>query len=252
MLAGYTEDATKHLKALKALGLIENEVSTSKPEPLLDRLQRVFTAPGDLVLEPLGTAADLAAVALKSDRRFVTLLGGTDHDRKVAASCAVPRLKACVDGKDQALEEQLPSTKVVEGSYLPYAGGRGFVMAELGPIIATLSEGDDLPDLSEQAIAMSDSDLAAAILSSEGYLDDGTLAMYATSIAGAGRARFLGPAEFLTPEFASKIASEVRDGDIGPLTVFYFRSTDDLEEADFEGQLVLRRVPFDILRPEAI
>ena len=45
--AGYTEDATKHLKAMKELNLITTEASSAKPEHLMARLIDIFTGPDD-------------------------------------------------------------------------------------------------------------------------------------------------------------------------------------------------------------
>lgn len=81
---GWTEDATRHLKQLVARGLIDQGVMTAKPEALLARLLDVFTRPADLVLEPFGDAADMAAVALKTGRRFLYLSGGV---RQSCSSC---------------------------------------------------------------------------------------------------------------------------------------------------------------------
>ncbi|HEV3192983.1 MAG TPA: putative Ig domain-containing protein, partial [Polyangiaceae bacterium] len=72
---GFTEGATKHLEQMRQRGLIEEAVKTTKPESLLGRFVRIFTRPGDVVLEVFGEAADLAAVALKLDRRFIFLAG---------------------------------------------------------------------------------------------------------------------------------------------------------------------------------
>ena len=71
--AGFTEDATKHLKAMKELRLIGKEVSSAKPEHLLARLIDIFTGRDDIVLEVFGSSADLTAVAIKRQRRFVFL-----------------------------------------------------------------------------------------------------------------------------------------------------------------------------------
>ncbi len=70
IVMGYTEDATKHLKKMVELGLISELVTTSKPEPLLERLIQLFSNPGETVLELFGEAAALSSVAVKTGRRF--------------------------------------------------------------------------------------------------------------------------------------------------------------------------------------
>ena len=248
--AGFTEDATKHLKALKELGLVENEIPTAKPEKLLMRLLDVFTDKGDLVLELMSSSADLAAVALKSDRRFISLQGSAPHDLAITASCALPRLKAVVQGDDQNLEERAPNIKLSKGAYIPFTGGGSFATAEVGIELALLPMGEDRPILVEAVSSMSNHELSTSILTAEGYMPSPS-GEFALAIDGHGRALIIPPTQYLTPELASEIGSMV-DGktDGHPTTIFYFKATEDMDEKLFEGRISLRRVPFDLLRPD--
>src|SRR4029077_20777545 len=97
---GFTEDATRHLETLRSRGVITQAVKTAKPELLLSRLLRIFTKPGDLVLEVFGESGDLAAVATKLNRRWVLLAGGTDQEREILRTCAFPRIKGVMSGCD--------------------------------------------------------------------------------------------------------------------------------------------------------
>ena len=124
--AGYTQDATKHLKKLEKLDLIRRVVNTGKPERLLARLVDIFTDPEDMVLEAFGESADLAAVALKRSRRFVCLSGTSDRQRELLEACVLPRLRAVVEGKDQGLEDRESEIRMRGDAYIPYEGGGGF------------------------------------------------------------------------------------------------------------------------------
>ena len=67
-----------------------------KPERLLRRLIRMFTRPGDMVLDPFAGSGTTAAVAHKMGRQWVAIESGPQ-----ALSHVVPRLDAVVSGQDQ-------------------------------------------------------------------------------------------------------------------------------------------------------
>ena len=92
---------------MKELRLIGKEVSSAKPEHLLARLIDIFTGRDDIVLEVFGSSADLTAVAIKRQRRFVFFAGSSDRDLDLLRSCSLPRLKAVVDGSDTGIEEKI-------------------------------------------------------------------------------------------------------------------------------------------------
>ena len=206
--AGYTEDATKHLKALKDLRLIKREVSTGKPEHLLARLIDIFTDLDDTVLEVFGSSADLASVALKRRRRFVYLAGSSERSRSLLADCALPRLQAVVDGSDKDLESKAEEIRLRADAYIPYEGGGDFFMASVGEWLVGRGASDDLPTLNSGAYKDSAS-LLRAILTLEGYLPIGEELGLGVSYDGKGLAVVLGPAVFLTPEAAANFLADV-------------------------------------------
>ena len=248
VFAGFTEDATKHLKALKALGYIDAEISTAKPEKLMSRLLDVFTNKGDLVLEVMSSTADLTAVALKSGRRAIALQGSSDRDRSITTGCAIPRLRAVLEGHDQNLEERLPKARLSKGAYIPYAGGGSLATAEIGPEVAVLLPDDDHATLTDALGSMTTAELTEAILTAEGYLPtrDSELAV---AISGKEKAVVVPPERYLTPELVSTIASKAAaDADARSVNIYYFRATDDIDEKLLGEKVSLRRIPFDLLR----
>jgi hypothetical protein len=247
-LAGFTQDATKHLKAMKQLKLLELELPTAKPEILMLRLLQIFTDEGDLVLEPMSNSADMAATALKAGRRCVALQGPTTRDRQVTAMCALPRLRAVVAGEDNDLEAR-SGQKGLSVTYVPFAGGGSFATAELGPDIAVIPTDDDRAVLTSAARSMSPSELSTAVLTAAGYLPPPPGSRFAPAISGRGRAILVGPGQALTTRLLAEVASEIeRHGGADPTVVFYFRAVDEVDEREFAGLLSLRRVPFDLLQ----
>jgi hypothetical protein len=248
--AGFTEDATKHLKALKELKHIDTEISTAKPEKLLLRLLDVFTEKGDLVLEVMSSTADLTAVALKSGRRAIALQGCASRDQIITKGCALPRLKAVIAGQDQNLEERAPKTRLSKGAYIPYAGGGSLATADIGTEIAVLSAGDDYATLTDSFSAMSKSEIISSVLTAEGYLPAIGGTRLAKAIAGRGKALVVPPDEYITPELISEVASEAAGESDAHVDIYYFRATEDIDEKLFAGRITLRRVPFDLLRTD--
>jgi hypothetical protein len=247
--AGFTEDATKHLKALKQLGLIESEVATAKPEKLLTRLLDIFTDKGDFVLEVISSTADLAATALKAGRHFVSLQGFAPRDVAVTAACALPRLKAIIAGEDQNLEERAPEIRLSAGAYVPFGGGGNFASADVGKELAFLLAGEDQASLSDEVEHMTEADLIAAVLTAEGYLPPHAGQRFAFGIDGRGRALVVPPSAYLTPELAAEVASDNDERtEDQATTIYYFRAIENIDESLFGGRIALRRVPFDLLR----
>ncbi|WP_373371317.1 putative Ig domain-containing protein [Microvirga sesbaniae] len=246
-LAGYTEDATKHLKAMKALGLIKTEVSTAKPEPLLRRLVEIFTRPGDVVLEALSSSADLAAVALKQGRAFVALQGASRRDRELAEACAIPRLRAVVEGEDRDLENRTSEIRLSPDSYIPFEGGGAFAVSEVGGTFIELPKNEDLATIAD----LSDNDdltLCKRVLGTAGFIPS-ELGTEGQSIEGKRRAIVIPPSEFLTPEIAAEIASSAQMSKAHDrISVYYFRSSEDLEVVNYSDVVRFYRVPFEMLQ----
>ena len=143
--AGFTQDATKHLKKMLEDGLTQATSTSSKPEHLIARLLEVFTSPGDVALEVFGANADLAAVAIKLSRRAVCLTGSSERDQVVANAIALPRLHAVVDGLDVGLESREGQIRLNKDAYIPFEGGGWIVTCRVGDWVFEQQTAEDFP-----------------------------------------------------------------------------------------------------------
>jgi len=242
--AGYTEDATKHLKALRAVGAIENDSAVSKPEMLLARLVDIFTLPGDLTLEVFCQAADLAAVAMKRGRSFVALAGSTDRDRDFAARCAAPRLRAVLAGRDRDLENEAKEIALRADGYIPYGGGGSFATARLGNWIVRRGAREEFAELNAEDYADFEA-IANAVLTAQGFMPvPGEVGLGHAFTHAGGAGIVLPPDEYMTPEIASALLERLGVG--GRATLFYFRASPDFDTTALPADVAARRVPFDL------
>ena len=237
---GFTQDATKHLKKLREVGLIAEDTTTSKPEHLLARLLSVFTRPGDLALEVFGSTADLAAVAIKLKRNVVYLAGDSGRDQRLLEGCALGRLQAVVDGKDNDLHLHEGEIRMAADAYLPFEGGGGFTTCRVGD---WLFEQDDREDFPHMNRSFTDpNDLAAAVLTAQGFLPDADDPFAGTS-SDWSRAEVVPPEEFMTAELASRLVSASGGR---RLTIFYFMASDDFDPSLAPTSVSYRRVPAEV------
>jgi len=241
---GYTEDATKHLKKLRELGFIAKETTTAKPEHLLARLMEIFTDVDDVVLEVFGDSADLAATALKLHRRFVHLAGSTDRERVMSAKCGVPRLRAVIEGQDIGLESAPGEIRIRASDYIPYSGGGAFKTAQLGEWFVERDRGEDLPRINRTGYGVG-ANQRDAILSVEGFIPVSGQSIDGLAWHGKSTALVIDPQEFLTPQLAAEITSELPDG-IEKLTVYYYRATDEFDPTLSDGRVAFKRIPVDL------
>jgi hypothetical protein len=244
--AGYTEDATKHLKALKELGLVRAEASSAKPEHLLARLVDIFTDTGDLVLELFGVSGDLAAVALKRQRRFVLLAGSSERDLDFFRNCAYPRLCAVIDGRDKNLHEQLSEIRMRSDAYIPYEGGGSFYAAQVGDWLVERNRRDDFATLNSESYS-TQQDLCRSLLTLEGYIpapdQDVTSG---TSIRDASAVAIVVPSnQFLTSELAAAFVDRLL-GKYKTVAIYYFRCSADFDPNALPAGVTSKRVPFEL------
>jgi hypothetical protein len=240
--AGYTEDATKHLKAMRALGLIEDDAAASKPEHLLARLLDIFTVKEDVVLEMFAGAGDLASVALKRGRRFVALGGDTARDGKAIATIVKPRLKAVIDGADKDVAERCVAIKMRADAYIPFDGGGSFSSARLGDWIVARRKDEDVAELNVAAYHREN--LSEALLSAEGFVPGPN--GVGVSISDQNSAAIVVPEnEFLTSELASDWVSKA-EGKYATFSLYYFRASDDFDASTLPIWASAKRVPFDL------
>jgi hypothetical protein len=244
IFAGYTQDATRHLKKLEEAGLISRVTNAAKPEPLMSRVINIFSDPGDIVAEVFGEAADLSAVALKTGRRFLFLTGDAQRDRELAEECSLPRLRAVVAGRDANLESLEGDQKVAAGSYIPFSGGSGFTIATVGPWFARRARESDFPELNLEEY-QGFAKLKAGVLASQGFLPSGTDRPDGLSWDGRKAAIVVPPEVFLGQSIVSDAASSLA-GVYETITIFYFRCADDFEPEEVSPAVRLRRVPFEL------
>jgi hypothetical protein len=241
---GYTEDATKHLKKLRELGRITTAVTSAKPERLLARLLDIFTDRGDVVLEVFAGPGDLAATAVKLHRRFLMLSGASEGDRKTFDECAIPRLRAVVQGLDRDLEQIEGEIRVRSDDYIPFAGGGAFTYARLGDWVVERNRDEDLPTINRKAYPSGPSQ-REAILTAEGYMP--IIGRSVDGVAWNGRAAAIVlPAEdFLTAQLAAELVSNLAE-EYERLTVYYYRSAEEFEPDLTDGSVAFKRVPVEL------
>ena len=104
---GTNDYAKKHLHTMFPG---EPLFDTPKPEPLIARVLRIATQPGDLVLDPYLGSGTTAAVAMKTGRRFIGIESGAH-----AATLTAERLRQVVNGEAGGVSEEFNWT-----------GGSGF------------------------------------------------------------------------------------------------------------------------------
>ncbi|TPQ30943.1 site-specific DNA-methyltransferase [Cupriavidus pinatubonensis] len=104
---GTNDHAKKHIHSLFPG---EPLFDTPKPEQLINRVLHIGSNPGDLVLDPYLGSGTTAAVALKTNRRFVGIESGEQ-----AATVAAARLRQVVEGEGGGISQ-----------LVDWAGGGGF------------------------------------------------------------------------------------------------------------------------------
>jgi len=114
---GTTREANKEVRAL----IEDDYFETPKPERLIERILRISTREGELVLDSFLGSGTTAAVAHKLGRQWIGIEVG-EH----AVTLCRPRLQAVVDGEQGGI-----STEV----QWPETGGGGFRFYKLGPTV---------------------------------------------------------------------------------------------------------------------
>jgi adenine-specific DNA-methyltransferase len=112
---GHTDEAMKEMHALFGK---DDPFPTPKPERLLQRIIKIATNPGDLVLDSFAGSGTTGAVAHKMGRRWIMVeLGEHCHTH------IIPRLRKVIDGEDPG--------GVTES--MGWKGGGGFRYFRLAP-----------------------------------------------------------------------------------------------------------------------
>src|SRR5205085_7973883 len=91
-----------------------------------------------------------------------------DRDLSLLGDCALPRLRAVVDGRDTGLEQHEGEIRLSEDAYIPWSGGGRFLSCSVGEWLFEQGERDDFPTMNRAFAAAGG--LASAILTSQGFL----------------------------------------------------------------------------------
>lgn len=129
---GTTREANKEVRAFVEGDFFE----TPKPERLIERILRISSEPGDLILDSFLGSGTTSAVAHKMHRPWIGVEVG-DHAR----SLAQPRLRAVVDGEQGGISEAVG-----------WGGGGGFRFFQLGPKVYD-NQGRINPDIKFEHLA---------------------------------------------------------------------------------------------------
>lgn len=124
MEVGHSQEAKREIQALFPE---LTPFATPKPERLIERIIRVATNAGDVVLDCFAGSGTTAAVAHKMNRRWVTIEWSRDN----AETFAIPRLTKVVDGADGGGISSLHD----------WQGGGGFRVLEVAPSMFDICEG---------------------------------------------------------------------------------------------------------------
>ncbi|MBB1060589.1 site-specific DNA-methyltransferase [Marilutibacter spongiae] len=129
---GTTREANKEVRAFVEGDFFE----TPKPERLIERILRISSKPGDLILDSFIGSGTTGAVAHKMGRRWIGVEVG-EH----AKDLAQPRLRAVVDGEQGGISEAVG-----------WQGGGGFRFYQLGPKVFD-DQGRINPDIKFEHLA---------------------------------------------------------------------------------------------------
>lgn len=122
---GHTQEAKREIQALFPG---ETPFDTPKPERLIERIIRVATDPGDIVMDSFAGSGSTGAVAHKMARKWIMVELGEHCD-----SLILPRMKKVVDGEDQG----------GISNDIGWAGGGGFRYYNLAPSLLEKDKWDN-------------------------------------------------------------------------------------------------------------
>jgi adenine-specific DNA-methyltransferase len=122
---GHNRQAKYELKKLFPEIPTTDLFSTPKPERVIERVLRIATQKGDLILDSFAGSGTTGAVAHKMGRKWIMVEHG-EHCHDVI----IPRMKKVIDNKDQG-----GITKIIN-----WKGGGGFRYYTLGPTLIVKDE----------------------------------------------------------------------------------------------------------------
>lgn len=244
---GFSQDATKLLNQLKSAGLIEDIVPAPKPETLLGPIVEAMSEIGETVIELFCKAGDLSSVALKSGRRFLAFPGGGHQERIDFEQCALPRLKAVLNGDALAAVNDYVVAK-------PSADQRsdGVWTLELGDPVAERASPLDPVELVENGrdFFFTLRDVVAA----SGFVvepevrqvdDHSKVLLVGRSVEGDRLAYGVAATDYLQASHVASVASTLPESCV-EATIFYFRSIDVDRLTIVDTRVRLCRIPVEM------
>jgi adenine-specific DNA-methyltransferase len=228
---GHTQEAKQEILALFGTDVF----ITPKPERLVERVIRIGTNPGDLVLDSFLGSGTTAAVAHKMGRRYIGIEMG-DH----AVTHCVPRLQKVIESEHGGISEAVG-----------WNGGGGFRFCRIGPPVFD-EEGQIRQDIRFPV-------LAAHIWFSEtntpwkakrgtpllGFHDGRALALLYNGILGDKRPD---GGNVLTRATLAAIREKIAKKDTafdGPITVYGEKSRITAPTLEREG-VTFKQTPYDV------
>jgi len=121
---GHSQDAKQEIKDLVP---VVQPFATPKPERLLERVLKIATEPGDVVLDCFLGSGTTAAVAHKTGRQWV----GVEQSAVTLETFTVPRLTKVVAGQDRGGATEMAG----------WNGGGGFRILDVAPSMFEAIEG---------------------------------------------------------------------------------------------------------------
>lgn len=125
---------------IQALFPGEVPFSTPKPERLLERVLRIASNPGDIVLDCFAGSGTTAAVAHKMGRRWVTI----ELQESTVRDFIIPRLTKVVEGQDRGgistAKARVPVSELADGITTSEAQTFASVISKLSKVIPGLDE----------------------------------------------------------------------------------------------------------------
>lgn len=214
---GTTREATAELR--QVLHDVEDLFPTPKPEKLLERVLRIATNEGDLVLDSFAGSGTTGAVAHKMKRQWIMVELG-DH----CSSHIVPRLQRVVDGSDEG-----GISKTVD-----WKGGGGFRYFDLAPSLLEKDKWGREVISSEYNAEM----LAQAVCKLEGFVYDPSPEVYWQQGRSSETDFIFVTTQTLSAEELATLSSEVGEGRSLMILCAAWRGN-----ADQWPNLTLRKIP---------
>jgi adenine-specific DNA-methyltransferase len=217
---GHSQEAKREVQALFP-GV--EPFATPKPERLIERVLRIGTKPGDLVLDSFAGSGTTGAVAQKMGRRWIMVeLGEHIH------SYVMPRLKKVIDGEDTG--------GITESA--GWRGGGGFRYFKLAPSLLEKDKWDNWVISKEYNATM----LAEAICKLEGFTYAPSETLYWQQGCSTERDFLYVTTAHLTAEQLQQLSEEVGSERTLLVLCTAFRG-----KADRFPNLTVKKIPTQVL-----